>query len=105
MFLRGARKTIAQAFQLSYQMACAATPFAPAKLQPPNSQALSKGAAVESPSRHIKNCTDGVLVGSVGRAWDSQSQGLEFELHVGGRDYFKEILKKRKQPLQALPLL
>lgn len=27
----------------------------------------------------------GILTGSVGRAWDSKSQGLEFKPHVGSR--------------------
>lgn len=34
-----------------------------------------------------------LLVGSVGRAWDSRSQGREFEPHTGGSDYVSKLIK------------
>jgi len=50
--------------------------------------------------------TTGPLVGLVGGAWDSKSQGFKFEPYIGCRDYLKKNLQKHKAILSgALHLL
>ena len=55
-------------------------------------------------SLHQKESLQGRLAGSVIQACDSWSQGHEFKLHIGCRDYLKNKKEEPLQPLLALIL-